>query len=326
MSIYAEYLENWLCDTGLLISRGSRCCICCFCLSPVGGWVLLVEGFLFFLYERSRNKKLLSTSKTSFWLGFGRATSAGVCQRVARCRCSENIPDDILTEILAQQVVIRNIESLVILELFEKRTLSTLSKTTTQAWGDVDWVAVWEAWVGSGLLPEATPFQEKGEEQRCLLPWFSIWQLFCWARLSYTQPFRHSVVDGDGVYTGGRGKKNLFLWKEKNIFLSGDDQGVLEYRKMTTNTCIRQVLFHSMQMISIINLQKHDCFASINFNNHWRTDLGDGNVQKICLMPTFGLVRRNFFNVWIMMGLTFGFCLWYIDGLLGSGNDKTPWK
>ena len=93
-----------------------------------------------------------------------------MCQRVARCRCSENIPDDILTEILAQQVVIRNIESLVILELFEKRTLSTLSKTTTQAWGDVDWVAVWEAWVGSGLLPEATPFQEKGEEQRCIFP------------------------------------------------------------------------------------------------------------------------------------------------------------
>ena len=29
---------------------------------------------------------------------------AGVCQRVARCRCSENIPDDILTEILSQQV------------------------------------------------------------------------------------------------------------------------------------------------------------------------------------------------------------------------------
>ena len=112
-------------------------------------------------------------SWASGWF-FGPATSVGVCQRVARCRCSENIPDDILTEILAQQVVIRNTENFVILELFEKWTLSTLSKTTSQAWGDVDWVAVWEAWVGSGLLPEATPFQEKGEEQRCLLPWFSI--------------------------------------------------------------------------------------------------------------------------------------------------------
>ena len=75
-------------------------------------------------------------------------------------------------------------------------------------------MAVWEAWVGSGLLPEATPFQEKGEEQRYILPWFSIWQLFCWARLSYTQPFRHSVVDGDGVYTGGR-RKQLFPEKRK---------------------------------------------------------------------------------------------------------------
>ena len=117
-------------------------------------------------------------------------------------------------------------------------------------------------------------------------------------------------------------KKTTFYRKEKNIFVSGndqgvlknifvpgDDQGVLEYRKMTTNTCIRQVLFHSMQMINIINLLKHDCLASIKFNNYWRTDLGDGNVQKICLMPTFGLVRRTFFNIWIMMGLTFGFCL-----------------
>lgn len=121
---------------------------------------------------------------------------AGVCQRVARCRCSENIPDDILTEILSQQ-----------------------------AWGVVDWVEVWKAWVGSGLLPEATPFQEKREDEQ---------------RLSYTQPFRHSVVDGDGVYTG-------------------DDQGGLEWRQMGNKTCIR-------------------------------THLDDGNVQKICLMPTFGLV------------------------------------
>ena len=119
-------------------------------------------------------------------------------------------------------------------------------------------------------------------------------------------------------------EKTTFYRKEKNIFLSGDDQGVLEYRKMTTNTCIRQVLFHSMQMINIINLQKHDCLASINFNNHWRTDLGDGNVQKICLMPTFGLVRRNLFNVCIMMDLY----IWFLSLIywcsLGSGNDKTP--
>ena len=44
-------------------------------------------------------------SWVSCWV-FGRATSTGVCQRVARCRCGENIPDDILTEILAQQVFI----------------------------------------------------------------------------------------------------------------------------------------------------------------------------------------------------------------------------
>ena len=43
--IYAEYLKNWLCDTGLLVSRGSRCCICCFCLPPVGGSVSLVEEY-----------------------------------------------------------------------------------------------------------------------------------------------------------------------------------------------------------------------------------------------------------------------------------------
>ena len=63
-----------------------------------------------------------------------------------------------------------------------------------------------------------------------------------------------------------RKEKNIFVSGNdqgvlKNIFVPGDDQGVLEYRKMATNTCIRQVLFHSMQMINIINLLKHDCLA-----------------------------------------------------------------
>ena len=60
--ICAEYLKNWLCDTGLLVSRGSRCCICCFCLPPVGRSVSLAKGFL--------GWELLSTSKLSFLLGF----------------------------------------------------------------------------------------------------------------------------------------------------------------------------------------------------------------------------------------------------------------
>ena len=91
---------------------------------------------------------------------------AGVCQRVARCRCSENIPDDILTEILSQQV----------------RKHSTkwrrLHPRPIQTWGVVDWVEVWKAWVQSGLLPEATPFQEKREEQRWTNPskLSSFWQ------------------------------------------------------------------------------------------------------------------------------------------------------
>ena len=107
----------------------------------------MVEGFLFFLYERSRNKKLLSTSKTSFWLGFGRATSAGVCQRVARCRCSENIPDDILTEILAQQVVIRNTESFVywscfksgLYQLYQRQQLRHGAMLTGWPFGRLGW-------------------------------------------------------------------------------------------------------------------------------------------------------------------------------------------
>ena len=67
----------------------------------------------------------------------------------------------------------------------------------------MDWVEVWKAWVGSGLLPEATPFEEKREEQRWLNPFdkFFVKNLFRY-RLSYSQPFRNSVVDGDGVYTG----------------------------------------------------------------------------------------------------------------------------
>lgn len=63
---------------------------------------------------------------------------AGICQRVARCRCSETIPDDILTEILSQQ-----------------------------EWGVVDWVGVWAAWVGSCLPPQAV---QKGQEQSLQYP------------------------------------------------------------------------------------------------------------------------------------------------------------
>ena len=45
-----------------------------------------------------------------------------VCQRVARKRCGEKIPPDILTEILSEQ-----------------------------EWGVVDWVEVWRCWVSSSL-------------------------------------------------------------------------------------------------------------------------------------------------------------------------------
>ena len=104
----------------------------------------------------------------------------------------------------------------------------------------MDWVEVWKAWVGSGLLPEATPFQEKREDEQRWLNRLTILLtiLFCF-RLSYTQPFRHSVVDGDGVYTGeDRVAKN---GKIQQAFLIGDDQGGLEWRQMGNKTCIRHV-------------------------------------------------------------------------------------
>ena len=61
--------------------------------------------------------------------------------------------------------------------------------------------------------------------------------LFCY-RLSYTQPFRNSVVDGDGVYTG----EDTLVRNGKRLaaFFSGDDQGGFEWRRMGSKNCIRQ--------------------------------------------------------------------------------------
>ena len=56
------------------------------------------------------------------------------------------IPDDILTEILASQV----------------GGLSLGCRTPAQEWGEVDWVEVWAAWVGSQLRPG---WEEAGGER-----------------------------------------------------------------------------------------------------------------------------------------------------------------
>jgi len=49
----------------------------------------------------------------------------GICQRVARRKCAEKVPQDILTELLSEQ-----------------------------EWGVVDWVEVWKTWVGSKIKSE----------------------------------------------------------------------------------------------------------------------------------------------------------------------------
>ena len=212
--IYTEYLKNWLCDTGLLVSRGSRCCICCFCLPPVGGSVSLVEGFLFFLDERLRNKTLLPTSKLSFWLGFW-------CSYLCRCvsaggqvsvqwehpwrhphRDSRSAGGHKKYRELRHTGVVLKVDFI----NFIKDNNSGMGR----------------CWLGGrlgglgGVGPSArgNTIPGEGGGTEVPLPWFSIWQLFCWARLSYTQPFRHSVVDGDGVYTGGR-RKQHFTEKRK---------------------------------------------------------------------------------------------------------------
>ena len=324
--IYAEYLKNWLCDTGLLVSRGSRCCICCFCLPPVGGSVSLVEEYPnFFLDERLRNKTLLSTSKLSFWLGFWssylcRCVSAGGQVSVQwehpwrhphRDSCSAGGHKKYRE--LRHTGVVWKVDFI----NFIKDNISGMG---------------W-CWLGGrlgglgGVGPSARGNAIPGEGGGTEVPFALIFHLTTFL-LGQTE--LHTTIPTFCSWWGRRvhrwAKKTTFYRKEKNIFASGDDQGVLEYRKMTTNTCIRQVLFHSIQMINIINLQKHDCLAPINFNNHWRTDLGDGNVQKICLMPTFGLVRM--FELWWILHLDFVFDIlmvfWGVAMIKHLGN-KICW-
>ena len=79
------------------------------------------------------------------------------------------------------------------------------------------------------------PREERGAEVKFVIQYLSI--LFCY-RLSYTQPFRNSVVDGDGVYTGE--DTLVKKWKETSSFFSGDDQGGFEWRRMGSKNCIRQ--------------------------------------------------------------------------------------
>ena len=63
-----------------------------------------------------------------------------ICQRVARCRCAEKIPQDILTELLSEQ-----------------------------EWGFVDWVEVWRDWVGS-QIKAGVDYEETGCPRMVRLP------------------------------------------------------------------------------------------------------------------------------------------------------------
>lgn len=121
----------------------------------------------------------------------------GVCQRVARCRCSENIPDDILTEILSQQV--RDIHH-------AKRKEGTKDEISLLIFSGVGCCGLGGGveglgWIRSSTRGNTVPGEERGWTEVVEPLTILLTILFCF-RLSYTQPFRHSVVDGDGVYTG----------------------------------------------------------------------------------------------------------------------------
>ena len=170
---------------GFLLSRGPGCCICCFCLSPVGGSVISMQAVktLQFCFEYSRSIDFFATQVcANGWQG------AGAVRTSLTTSSPRFSPNRWETSIMPRG---------------RRERKMRFHSWSFQAWGVVDWVEVWKAWVGSGLLPEATPFQEKREDEQRWLNRLTILLtiLFCF-RLSYTQPFRHSVVDGDGVYTG----------------------------------------------------------------------------------------------------------------------------
>ena len=157
------------------------------------------------------------------WVSLG----SGVCQRVARCRCSENIPDDILTEILSQQVDSSNHRS---------------------TWMTVHCPGVGCCGLGGGveglgpIRPSARgntiPREERGAEVKFVIL-FLLSILFCY-RLSYTQPFRNSVVDGDGVYTGEDtlvryGKRLAVFFRRRSGGIWVEENGKQELHQAISN-------------------------------------------------------------------------------------------
>ena len=207
---------------GFLLSRGPGCCICCFCLSPVGGSVISMQAVetLQFCFEYSRSIDFFC--------------HPGVCQRVARCRCSENIPDDILTEILSQQV--RDIHH-------AKRKEGTKDEISLLIFSGVGCCGLGGGVEGLGWIRPSTrgntvPGEERGwtevvepfdnsfdnsllfqTELHAAFPAFCSWRRWCVHRW------------------GSRGKER----KNPRSLLIGDDQGGLEWRQMGNKTCIRHV-------------------------------------------------------------------------------------
>ena len=136
------------------------------------------------------------------------------------------------------------------------------------------------------------PGEERGAEvNKSIKAFILLAILFCY-RLSYTQPFRNSVVEGDGVYTGEdpilvkNGKTLEHFSSQETIRgdLSGGGWGA---RAASGNLQTSVCFFAFDPMINRITIE-----------SNCRTHLGDGNVQKICLMPTFGLVSWKHLDKW----------------------------